>query len=214
VKQVPITFPCGDITLEGVWHSPDSVDPSPAVIVCHPHPLYGGNMSNNVVVAICQALADRSIAALRFNFRGVGRSEGSFGEGIAEQEDVKAAISLVFSTPDIDNKRVGMAGYSFGASVASPVAIQDERVRLLALVSPALSESGWKQLKDYTQPKFLVSGADDFFVPSAQFQQHVRDIPEPKQRQIVSGADHFWWGYEDELARKVTEFFSASFSQT
>jgi len=171
-------------------------------------------MSNNVVMAICQALAEQSIAALRFNFRGVGRSQGGFGEGIAEQEDAKAAISLALSTPEIDSKKIGLAGYSFGASVASPVAVQDERVQLLALVSPALSDSGWKQLKEYSRPKFLITGTTDFFVPLAQFQQHVKDIPEPKQHQIVSGADHFWWGYEDELARKVTEFFVAGFGQT
>lgn len=74
-------------------------------------------MSNNVVFAICQALARQSIAALRFNFRGVGNSGGTFGEGIAEQEDVRAALDHVTSTPDIDHGRLGLVGYSFGAGV-------------------------------------------------------------------------------------------------
>ena len=91
-------------------------------------------MSNNVVFAIFQVLAQRSIAAFRFNFRGVGKSEGDFGEGITEQEDVKAALAFISTTPDIDQKRTGLAGYSFGAGVALPVALQDERVNLLALV--------------------------------------------------------------------------------
>ena len=112
-------------------------------------------MSNNIVFAICQALAQQSIGAFRFNFRGVGESEGTFGEGVAEQEDVEAALALTMSTKDIDSARVGLAGYSFGASVALPVAIKDERVSLLALVSPALSDSGWEKLKGYlkTIPK-------------------------------------------------------------
>ena len=170
-------------------------------------------MSNNVVLAICQVLAQRSIAAFRFNFRGVGRSEGTFGEGTAEQEDVKAALSLISITPDIDQKRIGLAGYSFGAGVALPVALQDERVNLLALVSPALSDSAWQQLKGYAKPKLLISGNHDFVIPLPLFQQYIKDIPEPKHCQVISGADHFWQGYEEEVAQKVAQFFVACFNQ-
>jgi len=169
-------------------------------------------MSSNVVFAICQALAQQSIAALRFNFRGVGKSGGVFGEGIAEQEDVKAALAFVSSTPTIDQKRIGLAGYSFGAGVALPVAIQDERVKLLALVSPALLDSSWEQLKGYTKPKFIIIGENDFAIPQKELRQLVEDIPEPKQCQIIPGADHFWGGFEEEVAQKVTQFFAAGFS--
>jgi len=213
LSRVHITFPCADISLEGVWHFPQGTDLFPAVIVCHPHPLYGGNMSSNVIFAICQALAQQSIAALRFNFRGVGKSGGVFGGGIAEQEDVKAALALISSTPNIDQKRIGLAGYSFGASVALPVAIQDGRVNLLALVSPALLDSGWEQLKGFTKPKLLIAGDNDFVIPQRQFWQYVKDIPEPKQCQLISGAAHFWEGFEEEVALKVTEFFAAGFSR-
>jgi len=213
LSRVHATIPCADISLEAVWHFPDGTGTFPAVIVCHPHPLYGGNMSSNVVFAICQALAQQSIAALRFNFRGVGKSGGEFGGGITEQEDVKAALAFVLSTPNIDPKRIGLAGYSFGASVALPVAVQDERVSMLALVSPPLSDSGWEQLKRYTKPKFLIVGENDFAVPQPQFRQQVEDIPEPKQYQVISGADHFWVGYEEEVARKVSQFFAGGFSQ-
>ena len=204
-------FPCGDIVLEGEWHLPQATGSFPVVTVCHPHPLYGGDMSNNVVLAICQALAQQSIAAFRFNFRGVGKSGGTLGGGIALQEDVKAALAFVSSTPNIDPKRIGLAGYSFGASVALPVALQDEQVNLLALVSPALSDSGWEQLKGYSKPKFLISGNYDFVIPLQQFQQYIQDIPEPKEYQIISGADHFWQGYEEEVARKVAHFLVAGF---
>ena len=169
-------------------------------------------MANNVVLAICQALAEQSIAAFRFNFRGAGRSGGTFGGGIAEQEDIKAALAFVSSTPDIDQGRIGLAGYSFGASVALPVAIEDKQISLLALVSPALSDSGWEQLKAYSKPKFLVSGDNDFVIPLPQFEQYIKDIPEPKQHQVIVGADHFWRGYEEEVAQKVTQFFVAGFS--
>ncbi len=205
-------FPCGDITLEGEWHLPEGRGPFPSVVVCHPHPLYGGDMRSDVVVAICQALSQQSVAAFRFNFRGVGRSEGSFGEGIAEQEDVKAALDFVLSSPNIDGEKIGLAGYSFGARVALPVALQDERVSLLALVSPPLSDSNWGQLKGYGKPKLLVVGAADVFVSLERFRQHTKDSPHPAQYQVISRADHFWGGYEEEVAQRVSRFFATGFS--
>lgn len=212
MSRLHITIPCADILLEGVWHFPEEAGTFPAVIVCHPHPLYGGSMSSNVVFAICQALAQKSIAALRFNFRGVGKSGGKYGEGITEQEDVKAALAFALSTPNIDPKRIGLAGYSFGTMVAIPVAVQDERVKLLALVSPALSDSGWAQLKTYNKPKLLIAGDNDFVIPQEQFWQKVKDIPEPKQCQVVAGADHFWTDFEKEVAQRVAEFFAGGFT--
>ena len=213
MSRVHTTFPCGDIALEGEWQLPRATGSFPVVVVCHPHPLYGGNMSNNVVFAISQALPQQSIAAFRFNLRGVGKSGGVFGGGITEQEDIKAALTFVSSTPDIDPKRIGLVGYSFGASIALPVALQDERVNLLALVSPALSDSGWEQLKRYTKPKLLIVGDADSFIPLGRFQQDINDILVPGQYQVISGADHFWWGYEGEVAQKVTQFFVAGFNQ-
>ena len=170
-------------------------------------------MQNNVVTAICQALPRHAMAAFRFNFRGVDGSGGSFGGGTAEQEDIKAALAFLLSTSNIDTERIGLAGYSFGASVALPVALQEERVGLLALVSPVLSDAGWEQLKEYTKPKFLMVGGADSFIPQERFQQQVMGVAEPKQCPVVSGADHFWRGYEAEVAQKVTRFFATGFGQ-
>ena len=212
-----VEFPCGPssrrISLEGELHLPQGRGPFPSVVVCHPHPLYSGNMLNNIVVAICQALSQHSIAAFRFNFRGVGKSGGEFGGGIAEQEDVKAALDFLLTTPDIDTGRIGLAGYSFGAGVALPITLQDERISLLALVSPALSDSNWEQLKEYHKAKLLIVGDADSVISVERFQQHTRDVVNPKQYQVISGADHFWRGYEEELARQVTRFFVAGFNQ-
>ncbi len=212
MNSIHSRFPCGDITLEGELHLPQGRGPFPSVVVCHPHSLYGGNMVNNIVIAVCQALPRHSVAAFRFNFRGVGNSGGAFGGGIAEQEDVKAALDFILSGTDIDSERIGLAGYSFGASVALPVALQDKRVGLLALVSPALSDSGWEKLTGYNKPKFLIVGDADSVVPLDRFQQHIKGIADPKQYQVVSGADHFWWGYEEEVAQEVTRFFVTGFS--
>ena len=214
MKRVHITFPAGGITLEGVWHFPESSGPFPAVIVCHPHPLYGGNMSNNVVFAICQALAQKDIAALRFNFRGVGKSEGEYGEGAAEQEDARAALALALATPDIDPKKIGLAGYSFGGGVALPVAAQDKHVKMLALVSPALMDYGREQLKGYTGPKFIIIGEDDDMIAPEGLRELAQEIPGPKRFETIAKADHFWVGFEEEVAQKLSRFFAEGFALT
>ena len=156
-----VVFPCGDIQLEGELHLPEGKGPFPVVVVCHPHPLYGGDMDNNVVMAVCFALVRSSIAALRFNFRGVGNSSGSYGEGIGEQDDVRAALDFLSTLKEIDSQRIGLAGYSFGGMVAASVAIKDNRVKQLALISPALKETGWAQLKEYGLPKLILIGDAD-----------------------------------------------------
>src|ERR1044071_6569767 len=100
--------------LEGELWVPDVAGPVPGVVVAHPHPLRGGSMDSNVVLAVCQGLQAAGIAALRFNFRGVDGSEGEHGEGIAEAGDVLGALSFLAEQPSIDARRVGLAGYSFG----------------------------------------------------------------------------------------------------
>ena len=96
MRREHIAFPCGEISLEGVLHLPDGEGTFPGVVVCHPHPLYGGDMENNVVITICQAMVARSVAALRFNFRGAGGSGGQFGGGVKERDDVTAALDYLF----------------------------------------------------------------------------------------------------------------------
>lgn len=200
-------FPCGDLMLEGAWHLPAGEGPFPAVVVCHPHPLYGGSMSNNVVLGVCQALVKKETIAFRFNFRGTGRSQGSFGGGIEEQQDVMAALDFVSSQPKVEKGKIGIAAYSFGSVAASPVAPRDKRVRALALISPPLPDATWQELASYPQPKLVLSGSQDMFVSPAGLEQLVSGLSEPKQLEIISGADHFWWGYEEELGAKVATFF-------
>lgn len=207
MKRVHINFPSGKLNLEGVWHLPEAGGPFPAVVVCHPHPLYGGSMSNNIVFNICQELAINNIAALRFNFRGAGKSGGEFGDSIGEQEDVKAALNLVLAEDNIDKDRIGLAGYSFGAGVAAVVAAQYEGVKMLALVSPAFMEGG-EQLKEYIKPKFIIIGENDVLIAPERVKETVEAMPEPKRFELIPGADHFWGGYEDKVAAKVNRFFS------
>ena len=142
-----------------------------------------------------------------FNFRGVGGSQGNFGGGIAEQEDAASAISWVTSQPESDGNRVGLFGYSFGAAVALPVACADARVKAVALVSMPPGPAQMSLLKKCAKPKLIISGTDDAVVPLEQARLMHREAAEPKQFELISGADHVWWGHENTLAEKVAAFF-------
>jgi hypothetical protein len=203
-----VVFPCGNIQLEGILSIPDGKASFPVVVVCHPHPLYGGDMDNNVVTAVCSALAVGSIATLRFNFRGAGNSGGSFNDGFGEQDDLRAAVDFLLTLKEIDRRKIGLAGYSFGGMVANAVAVRDKRVTQLALISPALDASAWEQLKEYLQPKIILIGDEDNTISFRPFQRFFGDA---KQYQIIAGADHFWVGFEEQLSRKITCFFQNGF---
>jgi len=207
LRQSAVSFPCGKLTLRGLCCLPDGDGVLPAVVLCHPHPLYGGSMDNNVILAASSALVERSTIAFMFNFRGVGDSQGSYGDGIAEQEDVKAAISWLVSQPAVDSNRVGLFGYSFGAAVALSVACDDDRVKAVALVSLPPGPSQLSQLKGCTKPKLIICGTNDSVVPLDQAKLMNQEAAEPKQFELISGADHFWAGYEAVMAEKVTAFF-------
>lgn len=211
LRRDAVSFPCGALTLKGVCCSPDGDGVFPAIVLCHPHPLYGGSMDNNVIVAVASALVGSSVIALMFNFRGVGGSEGGFGGGITEQEDVVAAISWLACQPEVDAGRLGLLGYSFGASVALPVACDDERIQAMALVSPPLEPPQISRLKDCAKPKLIMCGADDFVVPRHRAELIGQEAAEPKQFELISGVDHFWWGHEVAVARQVAAFFGGVF---
>lgn len=206
-----VNFPSGNLTLEGVWHWPRPIkQPWPAVAVCHPHPLYGGDMNNNIVLAVCNALAQNFIAAFRFNFRGVGASQGNFGNGIGEREDLKAALSFMVTETRVNKESLGLVGYSFGSTVAVPVAPQVTSIKALALVSPPLGPIGLEPLKAFAMPMLILCGNQDFVVSAKMLQKEIEDLRQTVYCQIIPGADHFWWGYESRLAQMIADFFVRS----
>jgi len=208
MKKEKLTIPCGDISLEGVLWMPEGTGPFPAVVVCHPHPLYGGNMNVNIVHEVCTACGEHSIATLRFNFRGVGQSGGRHDNGVGEREDVKAALTLVEKRTEINPKRLGLCGYSFGTMVGIPVADADNRVQAFAGISSFFIAPGL--LEDFRKPKFFIHGTWDAFIPALQVEELVRKLPGPKSFESIEGADHFWWGFERQVGMKVGDFFASA----
>ena len=203
-----VVFPCGEIQLEGVLLLPETKGPFPVVIACHPHPLYGGDMDNGVLLAVCVALGEKAIATLRFNFRGAGSSGGRYDEGRGEQDDVTAALDYLSNVKEIDSRKIGLVGYSFGGMVADAVATKDKRVKQLALISPVLGAAGWEHLKQYSQPKLILIGDADTTIVFRPFQ---RFFGEARQYQMIAGADHFWSGFEEQISDKIACFIRDGF---
>jgi alpha/beta superfamily hydrolase len=208
MKNTRVSFSSGGLLLEGILAIPEGAGPFPAVIVCHPHPLYGGSMDNNVVNSLSETLAQASLVSFKFNFRGVGGSQGEFGQGIGEREDVEAAISFISTVKEVDSERIGLAGYSAGAGFALPVGFNDDRITALAAVSPPIPMFDFDFLKSCPKPKLLISGSRDDLISIDQFFEFCQNLPEPRECESIEGADHFWWGYEARLAAKVTAFFT------
>jgi alpha/beta superfamily hydrolase len=202
----PITFTSEGLTLEGIFHQPVSA-PFLAAAVCHPHPLYGGDMNNNVVVAVCRALAEAGIASLRFNYRGVGRSEGKYGDGLGERTDAAAALAYLRQSAQVERDRMGIIGYSFGATVALMAA--DEQVAAVAAISTPSFDQDIPNVA-IRCPTLLISGEQDEIAPSANLSALARTIGPQCQVAVVRGADHFWWGHEEELAERVAQFCQQS----
>jgi alpha/beta superfamily hydrolase len=174
-----------------------------SIILCHPHPLYGGDMDNNVVVALQGALAQKGLSTLRFNFRGVGGRVGGCGEGVTEVEDVQAAVTFVAGK---DAGPLYLAGYSFGAYAGARGVAQDGRVKALVCISPPMAIYDFSLLREEKRPKLIITGRRDLICPADLVEELFLSLPQPKMLQIVAGADHFWWGIEDQVADYVIDF--------
>ena len=193
--------------LEGVVATPQDVTGSvPGVVVCHPHPLFGGDMSNGVILAVCQALVKEGFAALRFNFRGVGNSEGSFSKGEEEKEDVRAALGVIQAWPGVDKSRVGLAGYSFGASMVLSGLSRYKAAKALVLIAPPIVALGDPAIGRDKRPKLFIVGDKDSLVPHNTLKEKVGSYQRPPEVSLVPGADHSWRGHEGEVSQHAVNF--------
>ena len=170
------------------------------VVISHPHPLYGGTMHNNVVRAVAHAYQEEGYSTLRFNFRGVENSEGDFGNGVGEQEDVKAALKT------LGKKKMDVAGYSFGAWVNALGLPKFEEAQRLIMVSPPVSFIDFSFLEYSPKIRLVICGTRDEI---AEYKKVEKMLPKWNDRalfRVIQGADHFYSGREEELTDIVGEF--------
>ncbi len=177
--------------------------PFAAVVVCHPHPVHGGTMNNNVVYRVAKALGDAGASVLRFNFRGVGRSTGTYDNGVGEEDDARAALDfLAARAPGVP---LWMAGFSFGARVGLTVGAADARVDKLLGVGLALKMFDYRFLATSSKPKAIIQAADDEFGGRDAITAAVSTMAEPKRLFVVDNATHLFPGQLDPLERAATE---------
>ena len=209
MRQSAVSFNVQGLSFEGVVAQPEEHSgPLPGVVICHPHPLHGGNMDNNVVLSLSFALAQEGFVTLRFNFRGVGNSEGEHTKGELEKQEALGALELLKAWPNVDSRRIGLAGYSFGSGVVLNNPELHKNARAFALVSPSARNLEATELKKNNLPAFVIVGDQDKAFQSEEYIPALDAFSLPPGRVVVAGADHYWFDYEDQLTPPVVEFFA------
>ena len=203
MDEKQVSFRSGDLTLEGLIANPGGG--APAAVVCHPHPMYGGSMFNNVVDAILVAMWQAGYATLRFNFRGVGSSEGEHDGGPGEVDDAVAAMTFLLAQPGVRREGAVMAGYSFGAMVAVSAGYERAEIARIVAVALPLAMADARIPDGASKPVLLVSGDHDSYSPVVGLQALVVKIGDSARLEIVAGTDHFFGGGEAELSRVIAE---------
>jgi alpha/beta superfamily hydrolase len=245
MKEQKISIPSKGIQLEGLLGVQEAFPVKGGLVFCHPHPQHGGDMHNGVVAKAVGAAFQEGFTTLRFNFRGVGESEGSYGEGIEEKEDVRAAVEYLLSTlKGLDpfggakprllsrgeemplrvnpeqaeafrpgSRRVDsiliVGGYSFGAMMSLPIAVQDDRIKGVVAVAPPLEMHDFGFMKGYRRKKLIIAGDQDLFCPKPLLEKWYERLDEPKSLAIIKGADHFLFSHTRELIQPLQQFFKA-----
>jgi alpha/beta superfamily hydrolase len=193
----PITLQNMDLVLEGFLSLVPQTE-QPGLVMLHPHPLYGGSMEDSRLQLISQAAVEAGINTLRFNFRGVGTSQGSFNQGIGEVQDAICAVNHLRNHPHIDKTRIALLGYSFGGSIALAATIAADPAALVTIsaalhapnVDPALVSDTLRYIRC---PCYILHGREDDVIPFVNAEGiHAQLQVKEKYLRLVRGADHFW----------------------
>ena len=165
-------------------------EPRAVAVFGHPHPLHGGTMHTKALYQAAKAVSRIGVAALRFNFRGVGRSAGVFDSGAGEKDDFRTAIAFVADR--FPGLPIWAAGMSFGSWVAMTVGADDPRVSLLLGIAPPVVSYDFDLLRTCTLPKFIVHGEDDELISIKDVRKFYGQIPEPKELITIEDANHLF----------------------
>ncbi len=184
-------------------------EPRAVAVFGHPHPMHGGTMHTKALYQAAKAMPRIGVAALRFNFRGVGRSAGTFDSGAGEKDDFRAGLSFAETRfPDLP---VWSAGMSFGSWIAMTVGAEDARVSLLLAIAPPVDRYDFDALKTCTLPKFIVHGESDELISIKEIRKFYAQIPEPKELVTIEDANHLFEG-KTSLVGEAVEDLLADFN--
>jgi uncharacterized protein len=195
-----ITIECGNIKLEGILRENTS---QKAVIICHPHPLYGGNMDNPVVMTIADSFFEKGFTTLRFNFRGTCNSTGMFDNGNGEQDDIRAAMSWLMEN---GYQKICLAGYSFGARMNALVVSKGCEIEDHIMVSPPVGFMSFDDIDKMSCTGLIITGANDEIAPADLVQGHINRWQINPRYEIIKDCDHFYSGCLGKLKTILTDY--------
>ena len=201
MPEVIFNGPAG--RLEGRYHHKKGPQ-APVALVLHPHPQFGGTMNNPVVYALYQLFVDRGFSVLRFNFRGVGRSQGTFDAGIGELSDAASALDWLQSQ-NADASQCWIAGFSFGAWIAMQVLMRRPEIEGFVAVAPPANMYDFSFLAPCPSSGLIVNGSADQVAPPADTVKLVERLKAQKgiaiDHVVVDGANHFFETHIDPLSQ-------------
>ena len=175
----------------------------PVAVVCHPHPVHGGTMDNKVVYSLARELAALNLVVARFNFRGVGASEGSYDDGNGETDDLLAVIAMLRGR--YPQRPLWLAGFSFGGYIAARVSSLCAAQQTI-LVAPAVTRDYFDVEVSVENPGLLIQGSDDQLIAPAAVRQWAEQQPGQFNYEELAGADHFFHGKLNELRELVRDY--------
>lgn len=213
MRLTAIGFESKKFKLEGILTTPDELpEPYPAVLLCHPHPMLNGSMDHPLLTAISNEADGLGLATLRFNFRSVGDSEGTFDNGDGEQNDAKAALGLLRKWPGLDKNRLAIVGYSFGAGVLLQGLKHHKPAKCLVFIAPPISAIESSRVVNDKRPKLFIAGQNDRVSASVDMQRSLDRVRQPVQFAEIANADHSLRGREADVAKRVAQFIMESLS--
>jgi alpha/beta superfamily hydrolase len=210
-EERSITFPSRDrlrSTLEGILHLPripGLYPPFPCAVLCHPQPA-SSDMTDPLLTHLARTLAENGILALRFNFRGVGHSQGEQTDGRFEPLDIAGAVEYLMQHPETNREKLCLIGHAFGAFIALTYAPYDPRVRTLVAISLPLFRIGKGFTTKFDRPKLFVTGEFDEVCPRHKLEPFVAALPGHKGMKIITGAGHLMHGYENEASGAIVSY--------
>jgi len=191
--------------LEALLDEPEG-PPRAVAVFGHPHPLHGGTMHTKALYRAAKAMPRIGVAALRFNFRGVGGSAGTFDAGPGEKDDFKAAVSFVSERfPDLP---IWAGGMSFGSWIAMTAGAEDARVSLLLGIAPPVDRYDFEALKTCTLPKFIIHGEADELISIKDVRKFYSQLPEPKELVTIEDANHLFEGKTSMIGEAVEDLLA------
>jgi uncharacterized protein len=211
-----VIFPGPDGRLEGRYHPQKNKD-APVAIILHPHPLYGGTMNNKVVYNLHYAFYEIGFTCLRFNFRGVGRSQGEYDQGIGELSDAAAALDYLQAL-NPNARHCWVAGFSFGAWIAMQLLMRRPEIQGFVAVAPPANQYDFSFLAPCPSSGLILSGSADRVVPSADVASLADKLKQQKgitiTYKVIEGATHFFDPGMDEMIATVDAYVRQRLTET